>query len=74
MVLPTTRVRPREDKALTSGGQALDVGRALCKKTKRVSFPDFSRRFFASLAEKIYTFSLSILLMFTVSLIPCCCC
>jgi hypothetical protein len=30
--------------------------------------------FFASLAEKIYTFSLSILLMFTVSLIPCCGC
>ena len=28
MALPTTRVRPREDKALTSGGQTLDVGRA----------------------------------------------
>ena len=39
-----------------------------------LSFPDFSRRFFASLAEKIYTFSLAILLRFTVSLIPCCEC
>ena len=40
----------------------------------KVSFPDFSRRFFASLAGKIYTFSLGILLRFTVSLIPCCEC
>ena len=53
------RVGPREDR---NGGGG------------RLSFPDFSRRFFASLAEKIYTFSLSILLMFTVSLIPCCGC
>ncbi len=37
-----------------------------------LSFPDFSRRFFASLAEKIYTFSLAILSRFTLSPIPCC--
>ena len=54
-----SRLGPRDDRPLPSGG---------------LSFPDFSRRFFASLAEKIYTFSLSILLMFTVSLIPCCGC
>jgi len=37
-----------------------------------LSFPDFSRRFFASLAEKIYTFSIAILARFTLSPIPCC--
>ena len=39
---------------------------------RSLSFPDFSRRFFASLAEKIYTFSLAILSRFTLSPIPCC--
>ena len=39
---------------------------------KIMSFPDFSRRFFASLAEKIYTFSIAILSRFTLSPIPCC--
>ena len=43
-----------------------------CSVLKKVSFPDFSRRFFASLAEKIYTFSIAILSRFTLSPIPCC--
>ena len=37
-----------------------------------MSFPDFSRRFFASLAEKVYTFLFAILEEFTYSPIPCC--
>ena len=37
-----------------------------------LSFPDFSRRFFVSLAKKVYTFLLAILEMFTFSPIPYC--
>ena len=37
-----------------------------------VSFPDFSRRFFASLAELVYTFFFAILERFTYSPISCC--
>ena len=41
-------------------------------KSQPMSFPDFSRRFFASLTEKVYTFSLALLARFTLSLIPYC--
>ncbi|MBQ8360509.1 MAG: hypothetical protein IJX44_01000 [Bacteroidaceae bacterium] len=42
------------------------------KKQGALSFPDFSRRFFVSLAKKVYTFLLAILEMFTFSPIPYC--
>ena len=40
-------------------------GLHILKSKSHLSFPDFSRRFFVSLAKKVYTFLLAILEMFT---------
>ena len=57
---------------LSKENSSLDKEKLQFKWWNVLSFPDFSRRFFASLAEKIYTFSLAVLAKFTLSPIPCC--